>query len=278
MPELKKENALFLGSNEITIHKAREFIILLVALGLLTWYSVNLPDFFDIAKTWLLLGVFAAIAVAFSFIIKRIGNFDYNVPIAGRGILPIPKKYILVFAIVLLLVSFFVVGKSQYAILAPKFELVECGTFCNAFVSIPAAIIEDFIFFSVIYGAIFSLVLLFTRNLWLALILATLLNPFIFLFYHTLKYGASDVVNSVNVFIFGLEQTLIVLLLRDLILVHARHVGNNVAQEIFTQMTLSGFFVALLNSIFFWVVLILLIIGIVLWIKFLRKRNVPPSN
>lgn len=274
MPSEEKVNPLFLGTDSITVHKARELIILLLALGLLTWYSVNVTGLFDASRTWLILGIFASVAVAFSFIIKRIGNFNFNIPIAGRGFLPVPRKYILIFALILFVVTFFFIGRSPYAIFAPVFQLVECNVFCNSVLSVPAAIIEDFIFFSVFYGAIFSLVLLYTKSPVVALVISTISVPFIFLIFHLLVYGFSDVVNSTAVLIFGFEQVFIMLLFRDLIIVHARHVANNLSGEIFSQMSFSGLVLALLNSIWFWVIILILAVGVFLWIKFLRKKNV----
>lgn len=271
---VSKDNPFFLGTDKLSVHRVRELMLLLLSLGVLSWFAVNIPNFFEVSRVWLILGLFAAVAISFSFIIKKIGNFNLNMPLAETGFLKIDRKYIFMFALVIFLVTFFFVGRSQYSIFAPKFQVIECDILCNTFLSIPTAIIENQVFFSVFYGLIFSFVLLYTRSPLLALVISTFIMPLLFLAYHTLQYGFQDVVSSTAVVLFGIEQIAIMLLLRDMIVIHARHIGNNFAKELFSQMTLTTFFITLFSSWVFWVAVVILVLGIVMWVRVLRKKNV----
>lgn len=257
-----------LGSDKINIHKAREMILIVVAIIVIGWYATNYPKLWDDAKTFLFLIIGAGLSVTFSFIINRT-KLNFDVPLAEKPLFW-TKRIIFIISAVGLLASFFFLARTGYAIESQDFQLVELGIGGDAILKIFAAIAEDVLFFAVVPGLIFVIVFYFTKeNAMIALIFVVILTPSVFVTYHTLRYGFDDIVKTTAVFLFGLEMTGWMIVFRDLIYVHARHIGNNVGQLIFKQMTLGTFFILLLTSWAFWAIVI--VIAILIYFR-LRKK------
>lgn len=275
MPE---ESPLLLGVKSLKdslTHRVREILILLISTGLISWFFTNYPIFRDQATVYFVLGIFSLLGIIILIILQHIFGLNFiRLTLAEQGFVKVNKKILLILGILLFLLTFFFIGKSQYAIFAPRFQVVELGLFGNILMTIPSAIVEDFFFFSFLFSLLFSLLLLYFRSPMLPLVFSSIVIPFIFLIYHTLVYGFADVTNSFAVTIYGFEQILWMVLVRDLMILHFRHIGNNLAKTIFSQMTLTAFFLILLKSIYFWLTLFILIFIIFMWFRFLRKRKI----
>lgn len=252
------------GDDTITIHKVREILLLLVGIIVIGFFATNIPKLMEVAQTYWWLGLTGIVGILSSFIISKIPALNFNVPLSEPPIFPIPKKWLFVLSGLGFLLTFFLLSQTSYSIEAPSFQILELGTFGEAVLDIFAALAEDIVFFAVVPGITFTVIYYISKSPTTALIAVLFVTPSVFLTYHTLHYGWADVVSSFAVLIFGLEQTIIMIVLREILFVHGRHLGNNLGKLFFSQMTITTFFLTILTSIWFWgfvgVIVVLLVI------------------
>jgi len=267
-----------IGSDKITTGKVLEILFLATAWIVLFWYQTNVDISALLIKPtiFLWMGGFAITMILVGFIITKstAGKFDFNVPLWDSGFFDTPKamdKFIIAGAIFMGILTFVGIGflpKEGGAFAlgfipttdAPAFQLVEVGTYSigAAIATVCSAVMEDIFFFGVILGMVYGLTYGFTRNPWIALFTALFLVPLIFMLFHTAVYGFSDVVGMVITFVFGLEQTVIVIFTGKLVWSHMRHGANNAGKLIFTAVTFTGFIISVIGSLWFWVGVIIL--------------------
>ena len=269
---MEPDNPLMLGNDKGNALKAIEIMLLLTGIAIISWYSVNYPPLWEKAKTYWMLSVTSLTCILASFVITKFFKINYNTPIAEKGFVDIPKKWLGGLIVFLFLGTFFFIAKEGYAIASPSFQVIELGMWGDALLSIPSAWAEDFFFFSFLAGLIFTIsYYVLGKNPIPALIITTIAVPILFMTYHSYVYGFTDIVSSVTVFIFGLEQMGWLSVLRFMGIIHARHVGNNLSKIIFSQISITTFFTLILTNVWFWLIVPFVLVG--LYLKF-RKRNV----
>jgi hypothetical protein len=254
-----------LGHDVFTKRIILEVMITIGLLATLAWLTIN-TILFQVANIFWVFGLMALVAIISSFVIKGMGKSDlFDIPIAEEPMIPLfkNKKFLYSVFIIMFIVTFFVLSSSKYQIAAPRFQVIDIGVTGDAVLSISAAWMEDLFFFAVVPGLIFSFVYYFTKNFWAGIILLVGISPFIFMVYHLAVYGVTDQAALVFVLFFGFEMTIMMVLLRDIAYVHARHIGNNLGLLIFRQMSLTTFFTALLSSIWFWAIIGLIILAVI---------------
>ncbi len=253
-------------------------LIILGALSMLAWLNINYPETSSQSTAFWLLGLLSAIFIVFSFIIsKKAGfQFDFITPLAGTGILKLRKRWIMVLFIGIFLFTFFGLARAGYSITAPKLQIVDLGLFGDIMLSIPGAIIENVFFFSALFGFVFTIMLLLTRSPTASLLIAAIIIGPTFVLYHFLVYGFTNIPASLSVLLFGWENIMWMIVFADLFITDARHIANNLALIVFSQMSLQTFFMVLLLSPYFWVIMIFLIL--VIWIRLRSRGGVPVVN
>ena len=253
-----------LASDTWTIPKVFELLLLILALFALVFFSTNIPELMSKAQLfwWLLISGF--ILIGFGFLIPKVGDFEFNVPLWEESPV-IPEKYdkfLLVGFLLIGLATLFFIGRTGYAISAPEFQILELGYWGNGILSFFAAFAEDIIFFGCVPALIFGVVYYVTKNFPLSVFLVVVVTPLVFVIYHTYHYGFEDIVSTSAVYIFGLELSVAMVVLRKLFYAHMRHGFNNMSIVIFKYMTMEALFVWLLSNLWFWVVIIVVAVSI----------------
>jgi len=245
-------------------------ILLLLSIIALSWFSINYPPLFDKARVFWLLGISAMLGVILAQLIPKKSDTGFDVPLDEDPKF-LSRKWVGWISLAAALGTFFMMSSSlKYAIQAKAYQLVELGFWGDVLVSIPAAIIEDIFFFSVISGLVFWIFHKATKENEVVSMGATaVIVPLTFVAYHTLVYGFTNFVASVMVFVFGLEMMLAVLFLGSLNYTHARHVTNNMGLIIFSNITLFTFLTILLTNWIVWIA----IISILLLLLYRRKKR-----
>jgi len=260
-----------LGHDKFTTRIIFEFIMLIIGLSVLAWLTIN-SVIWEKAQIFWIFGLMGTLGAGIAFLISGKGKKDiFDVPIAEEPMIPIGKKYIWTAFILLFFVTFFFLANSNYNIAAPQFQTINVGLTGDALLVIFAAWMEDIFFFALIPGLIFSIIYWLTGKFWIAVGFVVLLSPIIFTLYHLAVYGFTNQAAMTFVYIFGLEMTAMMLLLRDIMYAHVRHIGNNLGILVFRQMSFQTFFVAIFTNIWFWgVISLVIIIGI---FKYRSIRN-----
>ena len=255
------------GKDQWTERTVLEVLLLITGLAVIGFFAIN-TTLWQTAQIFWFLGLTSTIFVIAAFLINRT-PLNFNVPISGKPLVPISKKILYPLFAIAGAVTFFVMTKTSYRIAVPRFQVIEPGLEGNSILATFAAIFEDNFFFVGLAGLTFTLVYWKTKKPWLAFMAVLMVVPTIFMLYHFSVYGI-DSVESWAVFIFGLEMTVAMIVLRDVTYVHARHVFNNLGILVFEAMDTTTFTIMLLTSWVFWLVVIIAILAVVLT---LRKRR-----
>lgn len=259
------------GNDVWTVGKVLELLYIISGIIFITFFATNIPELASKAQTFWWLGITSVAVISIAFVITQKAKLNFNVVLWGDGILKIPDQYVkpmLIGCVGVGLLTFFWISNTPYSVLGPSYDILDLDYWGNAFLSFWSAHQEDIFFFSVLPGIMFTVFFYITKRPVVAFLLILILSPMIFLIYHTLHYGLSDVVNSIGVLAFGVEQILVVSLLGNLVYTHMRHGFNNAGKIIFKQMTFTGFLLTVLTSWMFWVVVIVLVALVVI-----RKRG-----
>jgi len=230
------ENISTLGSDEQSGRKIDEIILLFMGVIVFGFLYFNTTLASQALGYWVF-GMMGLGGVVLAFIInkKNAGPDDVNVPISEKPLFG-NRKMILILTLLVGVITFFVLAQSEYRVSAASFQLIDLGLQGNILYTVFAALFEDSVFFIVIPGFTFYFVKRKTGNPMLAFLVALFLSPAAFLVYHTARYGPSDVVKSTAVFVFGMEMAAWMLIFRNTIYVHVRHITNNTSILIFDTM------------------------------------------
>ncbi len=253
-----------LTSDKISIWKAVEIAWLVFALFFIIWYGINVPELQAKAQLFWWLGIFALGVIALDLIVKISGVEFVDVILAEEPLIRLSKKTMLGILVFGAFITMFFMANTGYSVSAPTFQIVQLGPAGDAILSFFAASMEDIVFFSIIPASVAGLAYFVFRNPWISLFLFVVVSPFIFVLYHMLAYGFTDVVASTAVYVFGLEMMIWVLLFRNLAWPHIRHGFNNMSKILFSAMSFETFMFMLLTNIWFWAVVIA-VIGIIIW-------------
>jgi hypothetical protein len=252
------------GSDVWNKRKIFEIFVILISIAILSFLTIN-TILWEVAQTFWIFGLMGIIGITVAHVISGKGKTDViDVAIAEEGILPINQKVLYILFFVAFLGTFFMLANTDYRIAAPAFELVDLGLGGSAMLTFAAAIMEDIFFFVLIPGLVFSGAYWLTKRFWVSIILVMLICPTVFMLYHLNVYGFANQAAMMFVFVFGAEMTGMMLLLRNVMYVHMRHVGNNLGILIFDQMSFETFMTVVIGSPITWgIVAILIIIGFV---------------
>jgi len=249
-----------------------------VVLAGLGFYAFNVPEMnAQVMPYWLLLLTGTLFTIS-AVIIKTVKP---DIPFPGTAVFEKPLfdigDFNFLYVVVPILVGLFLLasvgGHTQASLFgAPTFQAIEITSDVKGIITFFAANAED-IFFSgfmtpLIFGVAYYMLKdrLGRPNTEIVSALITLiLSPLIFMFYHFLRYGFTDVVSSTNVFVLGLIFCLWVLLTRNLIGPLAIHAGNNLG-KFFYDAGLGSY-----ASLMGWILILVVIVVTVFW--YLRKRE-----
>lgn len=121
---------------------------------------------------------------------------------------------------------------------APTFEVIQFGsnTFYRAFLSGIAGLFENFFFFGVILAIIRSNVSIrLHAPLPVASFVAVLTTAGVFVMYHSLVYGFTNIIATQSVFIFGFMFGALTVTFKSLVPADMLHFSNNFTITIFRQ-------------------------------------------
>lgn len=265
-----------LGSDEVNLQALVQLFIIIGAVIALSWFAINVPEFFERSRVFWMLSITGLIMVAFGYIITKKFGHDFNVPISGTPMFNIPRKVPVILALVSFPVTFFILSASGYNILSPSFAIVDITTADQAVLIAASAIAEDVFFFAFLPGFIFSVVALIMNKVFgvnggvsfiVAAIVTVLATPYLFMTYHTLVYGLADVVRSVATFVFALEMSVWMIVMRDLFYPHMRHIANNLSLFVFATTNVTGLLLGVLLSPVTWIVVAVVGIGAFFYFK-----------
>jgi len=259
--------------------EAWEIILLVIGLVVVGFFRVN-TTLWQVAETFWFLGLTALLGIIVALVVSKLGVVNFGVPISESSIMPVKRRYLAAVAVIVGLATFFFISQTSYTVQMPTFQILDPGLGGTAILDFFAAIFENALFFILIPGIVFTVVYyasgIFSkgddnqrlRGI-IALVIVLISVPIIFTVYHTGTYGFENIPATTAVFVFGFEMTAWMLLMRDSLYVHARHIGNNLGILVFSSMTIETFFVELMSNWVVWLVGFLVALAII--IKIIRK-------
>ncbi len=246
------------GSDKFTTRVILEIVLVVIGLGIFGWLTIN-SLLKDTAQIFWIFGIMGLLGILAAFVIKGPGKSDiFDVAIAEKSMIPVNRKVLYLVFGGLFLFTFFLLANSDYRIAAPSFQLIELGLVGDSLLTIFAAIMEDIFFFALVPGMVFSLMYWITKNFWASLAVVITICPFVFMMYHIGVYGFQNEAAMLFVYVFGVEMTAMMIILRDITYAHVRHIGNNMGIMTFQQMSLETFFITMLSSVWFWLAAIII--------------------
>ena len=138
----------------------------------------------------------------------------------------IDQRVVLALAIIFALVLGSKIQAEQKAFINyPQFQIFD-ERLPNAILSGFAGIVEDWVFWGFLTPTLASIIMFFSRNEVLAILMSILLVSGMFMIYHIFVYGSNQQA-LISAFIFGLIGTTTTILFRSLIIINALHFVNN---------------------------------------------------
>lgn len=259
------------GVEILSSGSVREMILFLISMTFLLWYYINQPVLSTQALAFLVIGVIITAGFLVSVITTRSG-MDLDMVLSEEGSFIFRDKRI-TFAIALFLgiITFFMISGTSYSVRPPAFQILNLGVWGSAFLSIWAALIENWMFFSLAPAIIFAVFHNYTRNVNYSTVMMFIFSPLTFTLFHIFVYGFEDVVSSIWTFVFGVEMLFWVFVSKDMLITHFRHAANNFSIIIFKQRTLLAFFNDILSSWIFWGIVV--IFSITFYIKNINNKR-----
>lgn len=219
--------------------------MILITTLILLWFRMNYKPYMALADMYLILALIGIVYFTLDFVVSLAASKNQMNPPPYTQIIntvtvekntiigPIPftvrvGSYAAIAFMCLMLV--FWIGASETTIIGvPSFQIIDLGISGVIVVTIAMAIMEDFIFFGLVAPTISGLGRVMSMgNQLVGTGLSIIVTPLIFVLYHFLVYGASDLQASFFVGGFALVVTTYILTFRDILGVHALHITNNV--------------------------------------------------
>ena len=223
-------------SDSITTGKRIYIFVIIVFMLTLIWFTINYPAKADIAQIYWWLMMSSLIIWAIDLGLKKNGTelidtgwFESESLIFGK----IEGNKMLAFFALSVVVGLAVfsqiifTGQSFVGTPVMSHQILDLGITGEVMLTTIAAVAEDLLFFGFIPFAIFGILFMLTKNPYIAFVFAIVFNPFIFMFYHFYVYGLENMSASVSVWVFALINTVIVMIMRNLMMTHFFHVFNN---------------------------------------------------
>jgi len=271
------ETSSQLGTDEWSFGKLFYILMFSIILIILTYFSVNAPESIKaMSQTYLIIGSAAIIIFLLSKTISVKKGFDFPNPIIAEKT-HLFGRYegkqmigVVVFCAILGFILFFSVINSSLQIFAtPLFQVTSGAEVMSneavIILTFAAAMVEDFLFFGVIPSIIFGCVYFaLKQRFWIAFIISFLVTPFIFLSYHSYRYGFISA-DSDSVLIMGILFTTWTLIMRNLYLEAFLHSGNNIGRTLKTLYNIE-----ILRIVLIIIFILTIFLSAVFW---LRKRK-----
>ena len=268
------------GSDEL--NKPRivvEFILLLAAIALMLFFTIN-TTMWNTAQVFMWTGVIGGLGLTIAFMMKGVGKTDvFDVMISEKPMFNINRKFLYVIFFIMFIFSFAILANTEFRLAAPPFQTVDLGLEGEVLLFAGAAFIEDVFFFILMPGLVFSIMywLLKRRSqssggaaFWVSLVGMVIATPLIFMFYHLAVYGFANQAAMAFVFLFGLENIIMLVIFRDVTYVHARHIGNNVGLLVFSLFSVETLITVMFTSLWFWGVVALVVV--LAYVKYRRSK------
>jgi len=230
------------------INTGKVFYLTLFFIGILTlnFYTINIPQAHEQALGYTILAFIALFGWLLSYTINRKNKerdkFAFpDVIIYEKPLISIPRWFTIIMISAFLILgayTFVSIGhRPTFAVIsAPIYQMIELTPELDAILSIFSAWAEDFLFFLVIPSLVGGAVYFFTKNKWLAIVMALLMSPGVFALWHVNRYHPVErQVTFTNVYIFGFIMTGYVLVMRNFILPFIIHSANNAGIAYFSK-------------------------------------------
>lgn len=224
-----------LGTQDIGKGKITVFTFILILILLVLWFSQNLADEQKkVESFWYFgLGLFFLGFVGLQYTIGKYTPIFSTITYEKEtmfGELPKNVKFILAgFCVLLFFVFVFYIQSAGKALIsAPMMQAVHLDTAGNILYMIALTTCEIIVFTGIMPAFCYGLGMHYTKNHTIAILMAILLSPTIFMLYHVGTYGYSDMSGSLTVFALNFLAVLWVLIFRNLLFDFALHCGNNV--------------------------------------------------
>lgn len=236
-------------ANRLSIGKMLYMLMIFVMTIIMLWFRMNYPPYQQLADMYLILFLIGIVAWTFDYVTSIGANKNQKNPPPYTQIVntcfyndntiigPVPVVFKIgtfIFSIVFCMIVAIQIGAMNQSIIqVPAFQIVDLGVVGKTIVTIAMTIGEDIVFFGFIAPTISGLGRLISGGIQLVGTVSSLaITPVIFMLFHFLVYGATDMTGSAFTFVFALICTSWVLVIRNLILPNFLHITNNVTLEI----------------------------------------------
>ncbi|MEM5866325.1 MAG: hypothetical protein QXG39_00195 [Candidatus Aenigmatarchaeota archaeon] len=235
-----------------------ELILLGIVILWFSWVGANIPDFWQVAQYYWVLAISAIVLLPI-----------VNMLIPEKLEKPLWKpKFIFVFLMGLaisVLVAILYSQTGYQAVSAPTFQIIPITGVEKALISGLAGIVENSFFFFVLPFFFCGIVLLLGRVLKIDLtftfpVVFILSSIFGFSVWHTYRYGATNIPAMMSVVFFGVVNSIIVYVTKQLIVAHLWHFTNNFIITIYSYYApMQVFWLIITNPVFIGLSLIMII-------------------
>ena len=225
-----------LGSDKRTAKKGIYLSLTFALIMFLLWVTANVPQ--ETAKA-LIYSFIALTSVVFIMLDWLFVNKEFidSVTYEDASLRPppfdkIPFWLLMLIGLILVFYIFFSVSTTQYSyISAPKFQSTEFLTgspFFRSMLSGIAGLCENLLFYAVLFPTLYSNL---NKNkkvpFFISLFLAMILTSTVFMFFHFLVYGFSELTAFLSTFIFAFINCGLVFTFRNMFLTDIFHFFNN---------------------------------------------------
>lgn len=266
-----------LGSDDLSLGKFLfACLMFIVIILVLPFFTVNIANESLKQQTqWytLFLGYGALIVFIADLVLTASKRFSIPIPEVidvvwyerqtAFGVLSKKQKIalfvapIFLFFLLLTLISW----RGSAFISVPTFQLIRLGIFGSSFMIFLLQILEELIFVGFVAPTIYASSFYFTKNRYLALALMFVLSPAIFTLYHFGRYGTTDMLGSMFVFLLNLVNVIFLYIFRNVFFGIAIHGANNVGVQLLNYYKIDPFLIILFSlGVVFFVFIILILI------------------
>ena len=266
-----------LGTDEMSVGKITYLIMFSMLFLVLAYFSINAPESIKvISQTYLILGIMGFVIFVTSKVINVTKGIDYPNPIIVEKT-HLFGEYdrktmtgVIIFSVMMGGIVLFASLQASMQIFGmPLFQSLSTELFVSREVTLlltfAAAVIEDLLFFGVIPAFIFGIIYFASReNFWAGMIGSFFVSPFLFLAYHSFRYGFVSIASD-SILMMGFMMVAWTLVMRNLILPLFLHSSNNIGITIQQLYDVSS-----VRLIFIIAIIIIFVAVLLVWWK---RRN-----
>lgn len=228
-------------TNKLSTSKIFYLLFIFFNIIILSWFMFNQPAEQAKAMKYLIFSLITLIVWTLDFVIskdkaqKGIINVVTIEKETLLGKLPVSfNMFINIFIVIFSIAIFVFVSSTRQSIVgSPGFQIVELGMAGSGLLTLAIINSENLFFFGLLAPTMFGMFnFILRKNPVIALVLAGLITPTIFMLYHVLAYGFNDMVAMMMVFGFGLINVFWILVIRNILFCDAIHFSNNFAIDV----------------------------------------------